>query len=275
MRDDFDARTKDTLAHRVGVQCSNPNCRKPTSGPQEDPEKAINIGVAAHITAASKGGPRYDDNLSPEERSSISNGIWLCQNCAKMIDNDKQLYTADLLDEWKRLSEAAALLKIQTPATTSDSSRDEDRELLRFYSQCLDRPAFQDPFFQEGSMEAFDKAVADTITAINTGNLRHSDGTILSVGKGKSFLYSRKWRKTMDVIVDLLRAIRGRYSFAVEIGQIRLGPERNGRQMYMIRDPQVAEWMDRTRSEIIQLFSELCIDAGIEPLQFPRRYGHW
>ena len=59
MRDDFKADVKDLLAKRVGMRCSNPNCRRPTSGPQDAPEKALNIGVAAHIAAASKGGPRY------------------------------------------------------------------------------------------------------------------------------------------------------------------------------------------------------------------------
>ena len=92
MRDDFDEKTKDLLAKRVGYRCSNPNCRQLTSGPQADSNKSLNIGVAAHITAAAKGGPRYDENISLEERASIENGIWLCQNCAKLIDNDPKRY---------------------------------------------------------------------------------------------------------------------------------------------------------------------------------------
>ena len=90
MRDDFDKETKDVLARRVGHRCSNPNCRKPTTGPQTVASKALNIGVAAHITAASKGGPRYDEALSPQERKSIDNAIHLCQNCGKLVDNDEQ-----------------------------------------------------------------------------------------------------------------------------------------------------------------------------------------
>jgi hypothetical protein len=108
MRDDFDARTKEILARRVGYRCSNPGCRQLTSGPQEDPTKAVNIGVAAHITAASEGGPRYDPGLSAEKRRSVDNGIWLCQNCAKLIDSDVRQYTPDLLCEWKRKAEQAA-----------------------------------------------------------------------------------------------------------------------------------------------------------------------
>jgi len=108
MRDDFDARTKEILARRVGYRCSNPGCRQLTSGPQEDPTKAVNIGVAAHITAASEGGPRYDPGLLAKERRSVDNGIWLCQNCAKLIDSDVRQYTPDLLCEWKRKAEQAA-----------------------------------------------------------------------------------------------------------------------------------------------------------------------
>jgi hypothetical protein len=65
-----------------------------------DEAKALNLGVAAHITAASAGGPRYDATLSSEQRSAASNGIWLCQNCAKLIDNDGARFTTELLRAW-------------------------------------------------------------------------------------------------------------------------------------------------------------------------------
>jgi hypothetical protein len=114
MRDDFDKETKEVLARRVGSHCSNPKCKKWTSGPQVDPTKALNIGVAAHITAASPNGPRFDSNCTAEERKSANNGIWLCQNCAKLVDNDTQRYPADLLREWKIVAEAAALVVRQS-----------------------------------------------------------------------------------------------------------------------------------------------------------------
>jgi hypothetical protein len=108
MRDDFNAKTKETLARRVGYRCSNPDCRKLTSGPHDDPARFVNIGVAAHITAAAEGGPRYDPSLSSEARSSVDNGIWLCQDCAHLIDSDVQRYTVELLCEWKRQAEERA-----------------------------------------------------------------------------------------------------------------------------------------------------------------------
>jgi len=108
MRDDFPVAVKELLAKRVAQRCSNPGCRKPTSGPQDDPTKAINLGVAAHLAAASPGGPRYDPGMTPEQRCAADNGIWLCQNCAKLIDNDAAEYTTDVVRAWRSLAEATA-----------------------------------------------------------------------------------------------------------------------------------------------------------------------
>src|SRR5207244_11951864 len=55
--------------------------------------------VGAHITAASSGGPRYDSSLSAEQRRSGDNGIWLCQNCGKLVDNDEARYSVAALRE--------------------------------------------------------------------------------------------------------------------------------------------------------------------------------
>jgi hypothetical protein len=108
MADDFSESVKRILTSRAGNRCSNPECRALTSGPQEDPTKALNLGVAAHITAASFGGPRYDPELLPEERCAPFNGIWLCQNCAKLIDNDVIRFSLEILRKWKNDAEAEA-----------------------------------------------------------------------------------------------------------------------------------------------------------------------
>lgn len=112
MRDDFNQKTKDFLVRRVCFVCSNPECRKRTSGPGEEPDKAVNIGVATHITAASEGGPRYDPFMSADERPSAENGIWLCQNCAHLIDADPVKYPIELLYQWKRQTEVEARASI-------------------------------------------------------------------------------------------------------------------------------------------------------------------
>lgn len=90
-------------------------CRALTSGPQIDAAKSLNLGVAAHITAASPDGPRYNPSLSPEERRSIQNAIWLCQNCAKLVDNDVDRYPEAVLRGWKSEAERAAFSAVGKP----------------------------------------------------------------------------------------------------------------------------------------------------------------
>ena len=115
MRDDFNQKTKDLIAGKAGNRCSNPECRKPTIGSDAAQTGLIKLGVAAHITAAA-GGPRYDPNLTPEERRSESNGIWLCQNCAKLIDSDLGHFTVELLWIWKKQAQHRAFRNMMIPA---------------------------------------------------------------------------------------------------------------------------------------------------------------
>lgn len=111
-RDNFTKQTIDILAKRVGFYCSNPSCRKHTVGPNDIEDKAILVGVAAHITAASPGGPRYDEILNFSERTHINNGIWLCCNCATLIDKDDIAFPATLLKKWKEDAELEMRNKI-------------------------------------------------------------------------------------------------------------------------------------------------------------------
>lgn len=115
-RDDFPKGVKQTIRQRVNSRCSNPQCGAPTGGPQVEPHGSLNIGVAAHITAASPGGPRFDENLSPTVRASGDNAIWLCHNCAKLVDNDPQRYPTAVLRRWKVNAEAHARESIGRPS---------------------------------------------------------------------------------------------------------------------------------------------------------------
>jgi hypothetical protein len=112
-RDDFSKGTKEILAKRVGYLCSNTTCRKPTIGANEDFNKATIIGIASHITAASKGGPRYNELISQEQRRHYSNGIWLCSNCAGLIDKDPSNFSIILLENWKTQAEVESAKKLR------------------------------------------------------------------------------------------------------------------------------------------------------------------
>lgn len=107
-RDNFKPPVIDKLKARVAMRCSNPSCRVPTSAATTNVEKVNSIGVAAHICAASKGGPRYNERMTPKERIAITNAIWLCSNCSIEIDRDVEKYTVPELNDWKKTAEATA-----------------------------------------------------------------------------------------------------------------------------------------------------------------------
>lgn len=224
-----------------------------------------------HIVPEANGGP-----------STLDNGLPVCFDCHADVESYNHKHPRGrkyrpeelkrLRDEWFTLV-ADGKIGGHGPAIPTDV----DLELIRFYSQCLDRPAFQDEIRQEFSMEDFDQAIEGTITGINTGCLRARDGQVLATSKGKSHLANESWRQTMDTIVDLLGAIRSRYALGVRTGGIHLGPAQpDGHRFYDFRDHELADWFDHTRAEAIRLFGAICHEAGIAQLQFPRPHRrHW
>lgn len=107
-RDEFNDSVKRNLAMRVACKCSKPGCGIQTHGPNSNPEKATIVGKASHICAAAKGGPRYDPNMTKEERKSINNAIWLCAIHADEVDKDIPKYSVKTLREWKDTAEQNA-----------------------------------------------------------------------------------------------------------------------------------------------------------------------
>lgn len=266
-RDDFVQKTKDLLGNRVCWRCCNPDCRKPTRGPNSDTQDFISIGVAAHICAAASGGPRFDPDMTPEERRSYENGIWLCQSCSKLIDDDVIRYNVNLLRTWKDTAERLAIAELES---RSPIGVDKDRELLAFFLQCFDRPAFQDQIHQEGYMEDFDKALEDTIIALNTGILRTRDGVIIKQAEGKSFIINSTWREKLNTITDMLVSLRKRLKIAKDENQFSFNG--NGDGLYFFKDRELEKWFDVTRGEIIKILSSICLEAGLSDLHFPRRH---
>ncbi|MEM7408885.1 MAG: hypothetical protein AAF430_01455 [Myxococcota bacterium] len=146
MRDDFTKPIKETLAKRVANRCSNPDCLRITSGPHIAPDRSVNVGIAAHITAAAAGGPRYDASLTPEERAAAENGIWLCSSCAALIDRDESLFPVERIRQWKEHAESRTRRELQdlrsatqTGSTVSDATkRARDLKQLRELLHCID-----------------------------------------------------------------------------------------------------------------------------------------
>jgi len=109
-RDDFTSSTKRIIAQRSGFRCAICGCQ--TEGPGLDPGKAVSVGDAAHITAASPRGPRYNADLTTEQRTDADNGLWACKNHHWIIDHDAERYTvADLVSRKRRAEDRAQRLQ--------------------------------------------------------------------------------------------------------------------------------------------------------------------
>ncbi|WP_266157225.1 hypothetical protein [Dyella silvatica] len=121
-RDDFSQSVKTVLAGRAGWKCSFPQCNRSTAGPAvESHDKWIKNGVAAHITAAAPGGPRYDASISPDQRSDISNAIWMCPTHGSLIDKEQAAYTVEEIKSWKIEAESRAARELERSSATHPS----------------------------------------------------------------------------------------------------------------------------------------------------------
>jgi len=102
-RDDFPGEVIRISKLQAAFICSRPTCRRFTVAPSLTDEMLVQYnGKVAHITAAAPGGPRYDKDITEEQRRNISNSIFLCSNCADLIDKNNGIdYKTEALKEWK------------------------------------------------------------------------------------------------------------------------------------------------------------------------------
>ncbi|MGX9517484.1 hypothetical protein ACWX0P_01295 [Vibrio mediterranei] len=106
IRHEFTQKTKDILMLRAGGQCSHPNCNVVTIGPGAKPDEVTKNGEAAHIYSAAANGPRGQGSLTKTQLKSVSNGMWLCKNHARIIDvNAGNGFSPEQLIAWKRVHE--------------------------------------------------------------------------------------------------------------------------------------------------------------------------
>lgn len=155
MPPDFPKKTVDTLAKRAAFLCSNPDCRVSTVGPNAEAAEATVIGEAAHIYAARTGQARYNEAMTDQARSEISNAIWLCRNCHKQADRDAAKFPAELLFLWRERHEEYVASNL---GSQSDKARFEiaQHALAQFdsYPPLIRRIAYDKPPGWEWSLSA-------------------------------------------------------------------------------------------------------------------------
>lgn len=125
---DFTKETIDLLRDEAGNRCSL--CDRPTSGPSRQPGKRTNVGTAAHITAAARGGPRHDRTLTPAQRRSPENGIWCCRDCGKLVDDDTTTYSVAQLNAKKKDAIELAHARVTVGVVAPKKSEQSRAEML-------------------------------------------------------------------------------------------------------------------------------------------------
>lgn len=121
-RDDFTQETKELLAKRSGYICAYPQCKRMTVARSEDRDTGVTLtGVAAHITAASAEGPRYDASMNSDERASESNGVWACQIHGKFIDDNPSKCTVEEIKRWKSQHEKWVFERVESGLSLNNS----------------------------------------------------------------------------------------------------------------------------------------------------------
>lgn len=130
-RDDFTEGTRRKIGQRAGWLCSFPGCRAFTEGATSDENGRMSVGTASHICAAAPGGPRYDENMSPEERRSVTNGIWMCRSHGTAIDSPDPKFTTELLRAWKKDAETESRQRVLNGAARPESARIHNAADLR------------------------------------------------------------------------------------------------------------------------------------------------
>ena len=119
--------TKVALALRSGNACAMPRCGQLLSELQGN--EFVLLGVAAHIAGergdGTRGHPsaRFDPEMTPEERNSLSNLLYLCQKCHTKIDahphGERDYPVARLLKIKAEHEEAVAAAMYEAMASVS------------------------------------------------------------------------------------------------------------------------------------------------------------
>jgi hypothetical protein len=210
----------------------------------------------------------------------IDNAIPLCPNCHDEVHGHyasgrtTRAYTPNELKlHRQRTIEMVSKEKTWAPG---NPWWEEDKNLLLFYAQCLDRPAFRTHFHQELSFSAFDRAMEDTLIAFNTGYWRTRDGTLIERAKGKVHIVHPRWRERVERIVEIVESVRARFREAVGFNRMLYDYHRGYPNDFELEkqmdrrfrgDRNLGDWMDAQRQEAIETMNSMLQEIEHQPLR--------
>ncbi len=224
-------------------------------------------------------------HIIPKEEGGtddIDNAITLCPNCH---DEVHKHYASGQVTRPYTVSELKAHRKrtielVRKESQYSEGTRtwSQDKKLILFYAQCLDRPAFRSSFHSERSFSDFDQAMEDTLLALNTGYWRTRDKTLIERAEGKTHVVNPSWREKLDNITKIIGSIRERFHEALGFNRMLIDyrPDRfdlNRQMNRLFRDNRaLGMWIDKQRQEAVEIMNSMLKEIGHQPL---RKIGEW
>lgn len=130
-------KTHKMLWGRAANRCAFPGCRRELVMDASETDDESLIGEACHIVARESSGPRGESLLTEEQRDKYGNLILLCNLHHKVVDDQTNTYTVQILNEMKAAHENWVRSSLQG----FDEVKQRDDELYAGYIEEWDKRA--------------------------------------------------------------------------------------------------------------------------------------
>ncbi|WP_320040770.1 HNH endonuclease [uncultured Desulfobacter sp.] len=127
-------KTHKMLWGRAAHRCAFPGCRKELVSDKTQTDDESLVGEACHIVARATNGPRGYSNLTSEQRDKYQNLILLCNVHHKIVDDQVNHYTVDMLTQMKNDHE----LWVQSKLDGYDKKQQRDDEIYVSYLETFE-----------------------------------------------------------------------------------------------------------------------------------------
>jgi hypothetical protein len=161
------------LVHLSGGKCywPTPHCDQlVTVFVNREPVTNLEI---AHIRAAEPSGPRYDPDMTDEERRAWPNLIFLCSKHHRFIDIVRpQDYPVAVLERWKAEREARAFLQLESLSGLTEDKlqvmiKGALQEAIRDVEAGINPPDSETASIIQAAARQINPDVADTLHAVS------------------------------------------------------------------------------------------------------------
>jgi nucleoside phosphorylase len=144
----------------------------------------------------------------------------------------------------------------ETDSMSCGTSMD-DASKVEQMSRCFARPAFTTPLQAEVSFPNFEKAVTDTIEALNTGVWRLRDGTEITRIASRFDINDSNLREDLERLVEKLVELRRVYLALSKTGSVRDGSCGTESCSIVFLDEAALNRLSGLRAEILQDFGQI------------------